>query len=489
MEGRVHTFRPPEGYVDEEMEDYIKNGYPSLEDEITFAVSHDKKETFVTWINGITYKNDIPRWCVDRMFLFDSINCMDAVLNGEMTGKIDFTVDAVPHNNHGELPALHKAATSQACRLTELFLGITDQANVRLDFKDVKGWLPLNFALENLRSPSSMPVWINSKGDKHKSYWMANPIPQGPTEMVFKLLYYLLWPFSRSALEVVRLLAQKTKEVEFEFFKYVKEQKLVELAGLLLVAHEKVMPGLEERMKIRNFVLKEAAFLNLQEIRSLYGSGDEKSLQEVKKKKVEMEAILLLLEVFDRIGDKLSAYVQIVRKLVGEEYHAKEIGWILEKAGFSVKLELFDETSRGIIRHEWYLPFLGDTGAEDTFYILNRIKRLESHKMALGYRKLPSICGTPIQQVVASSSSSSQWSSASALKSFHTFHPVRASGRCSGSATWENKACNWLWDLPCKRGLLRDSQDLPSANRVLNMQYRKVWACVVATLKRGTRLI
>ncbi|XP_027066491.2 uncharacterized protein [Coffea arabica] len=293
----------------------------------------------------------------------------------------------------------------------------------------------------------------------------------------------------RSALEVVRLLAQKTKEVEFEFFKYVKEQKLVELAGLLLVAHEKVMPGLEEHMKIRNFVLKEAAFLNLQEITSLYSSGDEKSLQEVKKKKVEMEAILLLLEVFDRIGDKLSAYLQIMRKRVREEYHAKEIGWILEKAGFSVKLELFDETSRGIIEHEWYLPFLGDTGAEDTFYILDRIKCLESHKMALGYRKLPSICGTPNQQVVASSSSCSQWSSASALKSFHTFHPVRASGRCSGSATWENKACNWLWDLPCKRRLLRDSQDLPSANRVLNMQYGKVWACVVATLKRGTRLI
>ncbi|XP_027071173.1 uncharacterized protein [Coffea arabica] len=489
MEGRVHTFRRPEGYVNEEMEDYIKNFYPSLEEEITFAVSLDKKETFVTLINGITNKNDIPRWCVDHMFRFDCINCVDAVLNGEMTGKIDFTVDAVPHKNRGELPALHKAATSLACKLTELFLGITDQANVRLDFKDVKGWLPLNFALKKLRSSSLMPVWINSKGDEDTSYWMANSIPQGPTEMVFKLLYRLLCPFSRAALEVVRLLAQKTKEVEFEFFKYVKEQKLVELAGLLLVAHEKVMPGLEECMKIRNFVLKEAAFLNLQEIRSLYGSGDEKSLQEAKKKKVEMEAILLLLEVFDRIGDKLSAYLQIVRKQVRVEYRAKEIGWILEKAGFSMKLELFDETCRERIEYGWYLPFLGDTGAEDTFYILNRIKRLESHKMAFGYRKLPSICGTPNQQVVASSSSCFHWLPASALKSFHTFHPVRASGRCSGSATWENKACNWLWDLPCKRGLLRDSQDLPSANRVLNMQYRKVWACVVATLKRGTRLI
>ena len=52
-------------------------------------------------------------------------------------------------------------------------------------------------------------------------------------------------------------------------------------------------------------------FLNLLEIKSLYGSADEKSLQEVKKKKVEMVSILLLLylEVFDRIGDKLSAYL------------------------------------------------------------------------------------------------------------------------------------------------------------------------------------
>ena len=110
----------------------------------------------------------------------------------------------------------------------------------------------------------------------------------------------------------MRLLAQNTKEVGFEFLKYVKEQKLVELVGLLLVAREKVMPRLEGRIKIHNFVLKEAVFLNLQEIRSLYGSGDEKSLREVKKKKVEMDSILLLLKVFDRIGDKLSAYLQIV---------------------------------------------------------------------------------------------------------------------------------------------------------------------------------
>ena len=49
-------------------------------------------------------------------------------------------------------------------------------------------------------------------------------------------------------------------------------------------------------MVIHNFVLKEAVFLNLQEIKSLYGYADEKSLQEVKKKKVEMDSMLFYLK-------------------------------------------------------------------------------------------------------------------------------------------------------------------------------------------------
>ena len=52
------------------------------------------------------------------------------------------------------------------------------------------------------------------------------------------LIFFCSWD-REATLEVVRLLAQKTKEVGFEFLKYVKEQELV--AGLLLVAREKVM--------------------------------------------------------------------------------------------------------------------------------------------------------------------------------------------------------------------------------------------------------
>ncbi|CAI9100175.1 OLC1v1037115C1 [Oldenlandia corymbosa var. corymbosa] len=68
---------------------------------------------------------------------------------------------------------------------------------------------------------------------------------------------------------------------------------------------------------------------------------------------MEMEAILLLLEIFDRVGDKIVAYLQVINEVPLKEFgfHAeldmvREISWLLKDAGFDAEPSLWDESTK-----------------------------------------------------------------------------------------------------------------------------------------------
>ncbi|CAI9109512.1 OLC1v1009345C1 [Oldenlandia corymbosa var. corymbosa] len=176
--------------------------------------------------------------------------------------------------------------------------------------------------------------------------WITEPSPEEPQRLVFKLIYNLCARSGKMcAAKVVRLLASKTIEVEEEFFKYVKERKLPELTALLMLAHERLEPCLKGNSIIRDFVLKEIASLRIIIFTSSYDVDGEKLMYEVKKRKMEMEAVMLVLEIFNRFGDKIAAYLQRSNYYKGSDEldKVREVSELLKEAGFDAELELLDE--------------------------------------------------------------------------------------------------------------------------------------------------
>uniref|UniRef100_A0A5B6YTY9 Uncharacterized protein n=1 Tax=Davidia involucrata TaxID=16924 RepID=A0A5B6YTY9_DAVIN len=168
-----------------------------------------------------------------------------------------------------------------------------------------------------------------------------------PKQSIFKLIAVLCLPQMKVPLDVNRLLAWNTKEVNKIFNHYAMEGKFIEMAALLMVAREKVMAssmfqrkdsfGLDGRVMVRRSILQEIALLTDEEIKSTGNSRNCKSVRMLKNMKAMMKFSLMLLEVFERAGDAIETYRQAVQSEMPTEKLVKDIKALLEEAGFVLK--------------------------------------------------------------------------------------------------------------------------------------------------------
>ncbi|XP_027159085.1 uncharacterized protein LOC113778210 [Coffea eugenioides] len=290
-----------------------------------------------------------------------------------------------------------------------------------------------------------------------------------------------------------------------------------------MVAREDAMPGAEGRKKIHDFLSTEIASLTKVSLWSVYHIDDAGFAQQCETKKMEVEVILLLLEIFEWIGDKLTGYLQMERKEPSTVDVAKELAWIFEEAGIDLKFKLLGETKRMPWQFDHYSTFIDQKGIQRIYNRYQSAGRRFSAGNTMGYHRQSSTGEICNQHAVVPLSNCLRGSS---RKFFHTSHSVRPNQHfgsatqvnkvCSAvlnfhlkqvciaracqdfhSASQVNKTCNGVPHLQSKlQSLVGTMLDLPSTaglieacGRVSNMQYRKNCACYVATLKRGLRCI
>lgn len=114
------------------------------------------------------------------------------------------------------------------------------------------------------------------------------------------------YSLQQNALETIELIAWQTNETEEEMLHYAREGKLIELAALLMVAREKFTNPF---MKLRDCILTEFDALSFEGLRLTYSIARSKLAMMEDKKQLLMSG-LQLLEVFERAGDAIQAYVQ-----------------------------------------------------------------------------------------------------------------------------------------------------------------------------------
>uniref|UniRef100_A0A5B6YSH7 Uncharacterized protein n=1 Tax=Davidia involucrata TaxID=16924 RepID=A0A5B6YSH7_DAVIN len=326
------------------MDDFSEDEFlnDDLEMEISRIASDDDKAAFVSIMKGL-YQSPIPeeekvgkkepdtteaKYCppeiLDWICSYNAVDCATALLEGETGFIVDLNVPLI----QGEYP-LHVAADNASYDMTDLFLRHGARTDVRtIDGLFKGGMIPLNVMLQKLSYHRYLVDWT-------------------PKQSIFKLIVILCLPQMRMPLELIKLLAWNTKEVNEVFYHYAMEGKLIEMAALLMVAREKVMAssmfqgedfsGLDGSMSIRQSILKEITLLTDEEIKLIGNSKRCKSVQMVKDKKAVMTLGLLLLELFERDCDAIDTYRQTVRSQMPKQKVAEGIKMLLGEVGFFFK--------------------------------------------------------------------------------------------------------------------------------------------------------
>ncbi|KAH9603589.1 hypothetical protein KSS87_015965, partial [Heliosperma pusillum] len=240
----------------------------SFDDHLCRAMWLDDRNEFVKLVNGVESfgsldcKNNLPETVRDLMLLHDSANCAAAVLAGETDAYLKF-------KDLTDLgwSFLHHAAKHGDPKITALFLDNGFLADDRRDCDELnlKAALPLHVALESIRDH----ILLKNR------------------KSAIDLVVLLCDDEYRNILETIRLLALKTTNVFNEFLLYLKQGKMVELCALLMVAHKELLPLLY----MENTLVSTSI------------TQDDDPLQR--------KETLLLLNIFEKIGDDLSAYIRL----------------------------------------------------------------------------------------------------------------------------------------------------------------------------------
>ncbi|KAK8515802.1 hypothetical protein V6N12_075821 [Hibiscus sabdariffa] len=278
------------------MEEY----YPDYDKIIHDFIEYDKKDAFVGRIHHEAqsvggydvYQSLMLPHIVAYIVQESAVKCATALLQGQTGLKPD--INAVDPDA-GFAP-LH--CSSDDPELVELFIRYGARTDIRC-----QGCLPLDCALAIISDRTPFIGWSTRQS-------------------IYMTIVFMCLQDQAESLECVRLLFRATKEVEKEIYRYVKDGKIIEILALLMVAREEVTspslfkglcdPALDGSMSLHQLVLSEIVSLMASQITLV--STSEEVHYELNNKLETMMSMLLLVEVFERVGDKIDLFRRYLTK-------------------------------------------------------------------------------------------------------------------------------------------------------------------------------
>ncbi|CAL9248190.1 unnamed protein product, partial [Arabidopsis halleri] len=201
---------PVDSYVTDVDNEEIRENYAFLD-----SVLKDNKSEFISHAKRILVGEDAESERIEAIKLltacccYDSINCASSIINGDV-GSVPYINDVCADTG---LSPLHTAAEYNAPRCVEMLLKRRARTDMRS--KDERALIPLELSLSN----GSIDVTWNPSSDS---------------------IGDLIALLGDKDLTVVKLLAEKTKEVDAVAYAYAKAGEIVSLTALLIVASEKI---------------------------------------------------------------------------------------------------------------------------------------------------------------------------------------------------------------------------------------------------------
>ncbi|KAH9627221.1 hypothetical protein KSS87_020767 [Heliosperma pusillum] len=242
-------------------------------------------------------------WIRDSLIFHDSAQCSAAVLDGKT--KITEIPRVTSWLSKVDNRPLHYAVRHTASKITALLLQRGFSTDVRRDYGDgdeeLKNALPLHVVLSQL--------CFNRRKEL------------SAVELVLKLCHI---QYYRRRLETLRLIAQNTTEIKREFFNYLNEGKMIEVGALLLVAKSQILS--------LSTATVEGEFRSISEMHNFVTT----------KKNSKLEETLVLLEIFDKIGDNLATLLRLdISETCLANCSVQLAASLINDAGYDVKATYF----------------------------------------------------------------------------------------------------------------------------------------------------
>lgn len=311
--------------------------------EIEDALLHDDANKFVRVINGeVKVDGEVPEDLFHMIFEFDAANCLKAALENKT--KHYFDIYAHPwFAGCTKLPLLHLASYYSSVEIIKLLLDLQAEYAPGVDdgcdggeFFD-PGTLPLEEALECTRLPIAL----------RKDLDLTDP-----KGSVFRIIHRLCLQDKRRPLEVVRLLAQRSKKVKDVFIKSLDKGIFGDVTALLMVADEKVMPCKVNHGEIQDYVAEKVATLAALQSIPCTGTNaniNDDALKKLKNKELVMATMLVLFDIFETIGHVFRGFLLLDPETDADKV-AAQIGCLFKTAG----LHIDDKYVRGFQRSSSY---------------------------------------------------------------------------------------------------------------------------------------
>ncbi|KAJ4823929.1 hypothetical protein Tsubulata_009763 [Turnera subulata] len=270
-----------------------------LEARLLKSIVDDDKSRLISTVSLLYPQNDdgsIAGTVVYKLLYlccaFDSVACATSLLNGEVCGG------AVPAMNERDAATgwtpLHAAAAASAARCVDLLL--KRQGRAELKTKDGRALLPLELALLLARTDL---IW--------------NPDDHSVEDLVVQL--------SEKDLTVLKLLVDKTKQINEVIHARAIQGRVVELAALLLVAAGRVNDSIvflqegdsesKEKATVFERVVKEAILLGNGTPSSKKAASKKRQCVLSERERAEKRKLLLseieLLQLFGAVSWTVSA--------------------------------------------------------------------------------------------------------------------------------------------------------------------------------------
>ncbi|KAL4340151.1 hypothetical protein GQ457_08G000980 [Hibiscus cannabinus] len=346
-------------------------------------IEYDKKDAFVGRIHheaqsvggyDVYQSLMLPR-IVAYIVQESAVKCATALFQGQTGLKPD--INAVDPDA-GFAP-LHCASDDP--ELVELFLRYGARTDIRC-----QGCLPLDCALATISDQTPFIGWSTRQS-------------------IYMTIVFMCLQDQAESLECVRLLFRATKEVEKEIYRYVKDGKIIEILALLMVAREEVTsPFLfkgDGSMSLHQLVLSEIVSLMASQITLV--STSEEVHYELNNKLETMMSMLLLVQVFERVGDKIDLFRRYLTKWCDKLLAAQIAGLLIneglaEYKDFELKSDyrsastrFFSDFNRGFLEVlEWklYESMHWESGTTKIYKLhhvdaLLRKKKLSTHPPTL----------------------------------------------------------------------------------------------------------
>ncbi|CAL5087535.1 unnamed protein product [Urochloa decumbens] len=242
--------------------------------------------------SGMHWDNAVTSQTLTYIIICNALQCAKAVLEGKEPELDGMHANPNCINPYGYFP-LHEAAEKFSVDMIKLLFCHGASANVRtVGDAVIGGMLPLHVAVENTCLHKYLEDNL-SPTKHHQDY-------------IYKLIFLLCLPEMKIFLDTVRLLAEKTDNLVDEILKYIKLEKLVQAAVLLLAAQKQIRGVCSSEVNING---NQSGFDVI--LQSLEGNKGENGHTHQQQETIAFDhPALLLVGIIYQAGEALDAFIQ-----------------------------------------------------------------------------------------------------------------------------------------------------------------------------------